>query len=69
MNLLDYVRKEVEIEFIDGNRITGFVTSFDEKDELDNIMFDSITLEDTGLYEFVSVYENEIKSIKIVGEE
>ncbi len=66
MILKNYVRKNVEIVYLDGDKIKGFVSSFDEKDIEDGIMFDSITIEGSGIAEYLAIFEDEIRSIEIV---
>ncbi|EGQ3890681.1 LSM domain protein [Staphylococcus pseudintermedius] len=63
MKLWTYVGKKVSIEFIDGQRLTGKVTNYD--DEIDNESGeDSIHFEHgNSLYD---IDESEIKSIEIL---
>ncbi len=63
MKLWTYVGKKVSIEFIDGQRLTGKVTNYD--DEIDNESGeDSIHFEyGNSLYD---IDESEIKSIEVL---
>ncbi|MCU5745895.1 LSM domain protein [Staphylococcus sp. SQ8-PEA] len=63
MKLWTYVGKKVSIDFIDGQRLTGKVTNYD--DEMDNESGeDSIHFEyRNSLYD---IDESEIKSIEVL---